>query len=420
MKIFCKDKFLTKTNLPELYRNGSSWPDKCHGRIVEGTNIPIVNEFGFTSSYGIMKEWCIDSKPLVEYFKKENVAIHVGDGWEFNAFMKMLGEAGVHWASGGICREDFRPELITDFTFKKNRVKVKTSDAEERCVKYVAVFGDGFVTQGSVEYFKRLEGNDKVLEYSDFINLGYKLEKLETGATIPDNITYHMGARGCGKSRQILSTLIDELSEDKIEPVGFKGGKRPSIFSDDSKPVCLEMKSLEDGFSFKLTPLNDPFEEIRKSIHQGLVDGVMNQPYDIHISSDGKTTTARFYVNGKVVREAEAKYHPEDRFNFHTGAEVAFDRLWEKQPKEQKSDEEKPKLDMFDLHVGDKVRVKKDLVVGKTYNYGLSTESFIGMMDHLRGEVVTIDEVFHRGDGSTEYKILEHALWWTPQMFEEV
>lgn len=381
MKIFCKDKFLSETKHLEVYhQDDSRWPDRCHGRAVEGATVRIVDEFGFKVSYGVMQNWCIDSKPLVEYFKKENVSIHVGDGWEFDTFMKMLGEAGIHWASGEICCEDFRPELITGFNVKKNRLKAVTSNAEERCARYISGFGIGAVTQASVEYFKRLEGegNDKVLEYSDFINLGYKLEGLENKITTPDNITYHVGARGCGKSSRILSTLIDELDEGK-------------------EVWCTG---------------RNPFDEIKKSIHQSLVDGAMNQPYDIHISSDGKTTTARFYVNGEVVRKAEAICHPEDRFNFHTGAEVAFNRLWEKQPKEKKY------VDLNNLKPGDKVRVRRDLKAG---SWPESILMVMPSMEKFAGKVVTIESTMgHVGVPIYTIEDFEEPWHWTPQMFEHI
>ena len=52
---------------------------------------------------------------------------------------------------------------------------------------------------------------------------------------------------------------------------------------------------------------------------------------EIVISKHGKEVRAVFKVNGKVVKESVAKCHPEDRFNFKTGAKLAFERLFEKQ-----------------------------------------------------------------------------------------
>ena len=50
----------------------------------------------------------------------------------------------------------------------------------------------------------------------------------------------------------------------------------------------------------------------------------------IVITSDGKTTLARLYENGKVTRTAEAKCSPSDKFDFAVGAKLAFERLNEK------------------------------------------------------------------------------------------
>lgn len=54
---------------------------------------------------------------------------------------------------------------------------------------------------------------------------------------------------------------------------------------------------------------------------------------EIVIRKDGKEVRAVFKVNGKVVKESVAKCHPDDRFNFKTGAEIAFSRLFEKKKK---------------------------------------------------------------------------------------
>lgn len=58
--------------------------------------------------------------------------------------------------------------------------------------------------------------------------------------------------------------------------------------------------------------------------------------YQITIESDGETTTAKMVVNGKEVKQATAKRNPADKPNWHIGAQTAFDRLWQKQPKPEK------------------------------------------------------------------------------------
>ena len=54
----------------------------------------------------------------------------------------------------------------------------------------------------------------------------------------------------------------------------------------------------------------------------------------IIITTDGKTTKARFYDGKKLIKEAIARCHPDDEFDFETGVRIAFDRLvGEKKPK---------------------------------------------------------------------------------------
>ena len=47
----------------------------------------------------------------------------------------------------------------------------------------------------------------------------------------------------------------------------------------------------------------------------------------ILITTDGTTTLARLYEGNKVVKSAEAKCAPSDKFDFTTGANLAYDRL---------------------------------------------------------------------------------------------
>lgn len=47
----------------------------------------------------------------------------------------------------------------------------------------------------------------------------------------------------------------------------------------------------------------------------------------IVITTDGKTTTATHYDGKRVIRKEIARCNPDDKFDFLTGAEIAFDRL---------------------------------------------------------------------------------------------
>lgn len=51
--------------------------------------------------------------------------------------------------------------------------------------------------------------------------------------------------------------------------------------------------------------------------------------YELHIMSDGKKTTAVYKKNGELVSRSEANLHPDDEFNFKTGAQIAFDRVFQ-------------------------------------------------------------------------------------------
>ena len=54
--------------------------------------------------------------------------------------------------------------------------------------------------------------------------------------------------------------------------------------------------------------------------------------YELHIMSDGKKTTAVYKKNGELVSRSEANLHPDDEFNFKTGAQIAFDRAFQPEP----------------------------------------------------------------------------------------
>lgn len=72
----------------------------------------------------------------------------------------------------------------------------------------------------------------------------------------------------------------------------------------------------------------------------------------IVITVDGTTTTARLYENDKVVKSAQAKCNPEDKFDFNVGARLAFDRL----VGEKTETKEEPSLK---LEVGKKYTIKE-------------------------------------------------------------
>ena len=60
-----------------------------------------------------------------------------------------------------------------------------------------------------------------------------------------------------------------------------------------------------------------------------MIDGLADEHKTV-ITTDGKTTTAKLYDGKKFIKEATAKCSPEDEFDFKTGAELAFERLFDK------------------------------------------------------------------------------------------
>ena len=101
--------------------------------------------------------------------------------------------------------------------------------------------------------------------------------------------------------------------------------------------------------------------------------------YKITIESDGTTTTAHMEINGKQVKSTQAKLHPVDKFNFKTGAEMAFGRLWGSDKKKKQ-----------DFHIGDRVVCVRE-ADGAPY--------FIGMHGTVRGVFMVNDNPFFKGTG---------------------
>ena len=62
--------------------------------------------------------------------------------------------------------------------------------------------------------------------------------------------------------------------------------------------------------------------------------------------------------------------------------------------------------------IGDKVKLKDDLVVGEGYD----ELELLDNMEYYKGEVLTIKRINENGN----YKVNESLFWWSPSMFELV
>lgn len=129
--------------------------------------------------------------------------------------------------------------------------------------------------------------------------------------------------------------------------------------------------------------------------------------YQIIIETDGNSTTAKMIVNGKEVKQATAKRNPADKANWRTGAQTAFDRLWEKQEKPEKHAEK----DGF--KVGDRVVCVDDSAWAFVDLKGKSGR-VVCIENGTLSIGVEFDEVdgLHNCDGKA---ISGHGWWLTPK-----
>lgn len=170
------------------------------------------------------------------------------------------------------------------------------------------------------------------------------------------------------------------------------------------------------------------FQHVEYARSHGLIVVSVNDIVDatcpkrrIVIEFDGDETTANLVVDGKIVKKTTAKRAPCDKFNLRTGAEVAFNRLWEKKEKEEKEE----KTNSAPFKIGDSVRYTSDNVfsgpkrgaTGKVIAYG---SNFIGVC------LVEFDEPVkggHDGVGIIRAKDGKHGrngyCWWCPECFIE-
>lgn len=62
-------------------------------------------------------------------------------------------------------------------------------------------------------------------------------------------------------------------------------------------------------------------------VHENDIRPSPTETEKIVITSNGKDTIAKLYKDNKLVKKAIAKCSPDDKFDFNTGARIAFDRL---------------------------------------------------------------------------------------------
>lgn len=117
-----------------------------------------------------------------------------------------------------------------------------------------------------------------------------------------------------------------------------------------------------------------------------------HSPYHIVIDCDGKTTTARMIINGKEIKSATARCNPADKFNFKVGAEVAFNRLFSREPKANDSDKFRIGDRVVCSYADDNHRIRN--AHGKILLCGIGPNCCVEFDDKIGG---------HNADGREEY-----------------
>lgn len=123
---------------------------------------------------------------------------------------------------------------------------------------------------------------------------------------------------------------------DKVKVINKESGAYDAVIGDVGKIITIDEVSL---------PYLVEFDNERSCYHNGNnvrghrhKDGhcywcsekmleLVSVDQKIVITVDGSTTLARLYEGKKVVKIAEAKCAPDDKFDFNIGAKLAFERL---------------------------------------------------------------------------------------------
>ena len=166
------------------------------------------------------------------------------------------------------------------------------------------------------------------------------------------------------------NTIINCKSEDEYSRVLKKLEKLGCVWASGHKPTEKRYYDMRNGYNF-LNVIDDTIttgEYYTKKYETITADDFLgNKP--IVIYRVGRTVVA---LDQNTEETSIAKCHPDDEFDFYTGAKLAFSRLarcklveFDGEPKADVSED----TDTTKFKVGDTVKLKSGLVVGELY-YG--------------------------------------------------
>lgn len=209
------------------------------------------------------------------------------------------------------------------------------------------------------------------------------------------------------KSRNEYNRVLE-----KLEKLGCKwaSGHNPTeitkYYGDGFKILFVANDRISAG-SPTTVPLNDSEYKNYERINADAFIG--NKP--IVIYQKDRTVIA---VDKNTGKKCVAKCHPDDEFDFYTGAKLAFSRLsgcslveFDGEPKSDASDD----TDTAKFNVGDTVKVKSELEVGCIY-YGSSSPLAL-LRDMKTNEPLKIESIKPSGN-----YLCNNGFHYTPDMLE--
>lgn len=129
-------------------------------------------------------------------------------------------------------------------------------------------------------------------------------------------------------------------------------GRRPIEFSYHYYPYYIYL-----NINKKISWSNDCSDKFIEIKLDDLFNSLSKQ--EIHITRKDNEVHAILKENDKVIKRTVAKCHPEDEFDFKVGSKLVYDRLFEKDNEDEKSENTETNKPKHEFKVGDKVRIRQ-------------------------------------------------------------
>ena len=207
------------------------------------------------------------------------------------------------------------------------------------------------------------------------------------------------------------SKLLEKLIKDKIKfcvkvSNDDERDKLLSLYNnyDDIRWVCSGRRPIEFSYlhypyyiylniNKKISWDNDCSSKFIEIKLDDLFNSLSKQ--EIHITRKDNEVHAILKENDKVIKHTIAKCHPEDEFDFKVGSKLAYDRLFEKNNKNESSKNVEVTKPKHEFKVGDKVRIRQwdDMAKEFGVNEGGSINClwhFVDGMKKFCSEIATI------------------------------